>query len=126
MALLHGAVGVAVVLGTLIFLVGVCNVNAWFVKLVETPRTRKASVPPPPAIPVATAAAVPAILPDHILLILTAAAAHILEEEVRIVEIMDVQPYSPWKLEGRMAIHRGRLTNRGVSAPAFPSGGNSK
>lgn len=124
--LLHGAIGVAVVVGTLVFLVGVCNVNAWFVRLVESPRFRKGNTPLAPTTPAVTTASAPRMLPDHLVLVLAAAAAHFLEEEVRSIEILDVQPYSPWKLEGRMAIHRGRLTSKGISAPAFPAGGRSK
>lgn len=124
--LIHAGIGVAVVLGTLVFLVGVCNANAWFVRLVEAPGRGRPEVPPHAAPSAAATTALSSSPTDHLLLVLAAAASHMLEEEIRSIEILDVQPYSPWKLEGRMAIHRGRLTSKGISAPAFPMGGGSK
>jgi Na+-transporting methylmalonyl-CoA/oxaloacetate decarboxylase gamma subunit len=125
--LLEGFLGVAVVVATLVFLVGVCGANAWLVRRVEALRTRKPA-PAPPAAPPAPAPTAAATAPDHLLAVLTAAAAHALEEDVERVVILDVQAISNWQLEGRLAIHRNRLTGRPMFIPAFPAaaGGKSK
>ncbi len=124
--MLQGLLGVGVVVGTLVFLLGVCNANAWIVRLVESIRTGKPAATTEPPKTIATPAPSQATPPDHIMLVLAAAAAHILEEEIERVVILEVNAVSHWKLEGRLAIHRTRLTSKPVFLPAFPSGRNSK
>lgn len=125
--LLQALLGTVVVLASLLFLVGVCNANAWIVRRVE--RWRLPS--PPRAVPSNPAASPSAAHPsdapdDTILFVLAAAAAHILEVDVEHVVIVDIQPYSHWQMEGRLAIHRSRLTSKAISAPAFPARGGSR
>lgn len=123
--LMQALLGTLVVLASLVFLVGICHVNAWIVRLVGRYHSRS-SLLPGPSIPATTPPhPVSSDLPEDILMVLAAAAAHILEEEVERVVILDIQAISHWKLEGRLAIHRNRLTSKAVHAPAFPSGGNS-
>lgn len=124
--LLQGFLGVAVVVATLVFLVGVCSANAWLVRRLEALRTRKPSPKPQPSAPAPTAAPAATAAPDHLLLVLTAAAAHVLEEDVEHVVILDIQPISQWKLEGRLALHRTRLTGRPMFLPAFPTARSAK
>lgn len=115
--------GSGVVIGTLWVLEFLSRFNALAVRLIQSPREAKSPPVPPTHVPVSRspeAGALPADstgMDPHLYLVLAAAAAAFLDEEIDRVVVREVNLASPWHLQGRIEHHRTRMHGRG-SHPA--------